>query len=208
MLDHCDAAGVIDLDLDLAAFQIGGAKGIYTLSHTLCDTLSEIGDRMETLPCGKRFIPKFIPFQYGKISADCKAHNPVFQSLEKHFPKGYSKGMDTLLGRVQEKDKDKDSSLSSESSDSEGGGKPLCTLAQALSYAPTAGLTEAEATFWFHARNKSGWTCGTANGGAARKITSFQSDMHSSVSWIREGLAKESKNKPKFKGIQEDIPLI
>lgn len=96
VLDSCDNAGVIDLDLELASFQIGYAMTM--------ETLSLLGDRVEKLDCGKYFIPKFIGFQYGELSTECKAHNPVFASLEKHGLKGYPKG----IHRDQEKDKDKE----------------------------------------------------------------------------------------------------
>lgn len=76
LLDKCDNAGVIEPDLELASFQIG-----YQYPS---DSLSSFGDRLVELPNGKRFIPKFIAFQYGKLSNDCMAHRPVFASLEKH----------------------------------------------------------------------------------------------------------------------------
>lgn len=100
LLDKCDNAGVIEIDLELASFQIGYQYPM--------DTLLEFGDRLVFLECGKHFIPKFISFQYGKISTECKAHNPIFQSLEKHNLKGYPKGIHTLLDRVQDKEKEKD----------------------------------------------------------------------------------------------------
>jgi hypothetical protein len=95
LLDRCDNAGVIEPDIDLASFQTGCQYSI--------DILSQFGDRVTLLPCGKFFIPKFISFQYGTLSRACKAHNPVFASLEKHGLKGYPYPMD----RVQEKEKEK-----------------------------------------------------------------------------------------------------
>lgn len=108
LLDNCDHAGVIALDLELASFHIGYPMGI--------DTLSELGERVRKLDAEKYFMPKFIEFQYSKLSKECKAHRPVFQSIEKHGlcvgePQN-PKGMDTLPDRVpdtpQDKDKDKD----------------------------------------------------------------------------------------------------
>lgn len=188
LCDRCDNAGVIDPDLELASFHIGYQYPTDTLSHGF-------GDRLVQLPCGKWFIPKFIEFQYGQISRDCKAHNPIFQSLEKHqverVSKGYGKGIHTL----QEKEKEKDSSLLE---GGEGGNpemKPLCTLKQARSMAAQFGLTEPEAEHWWHVRNRAGWTCGT-NGGHPRRITSAQSDMATSVSWIKESAKKNPSPKP------------
>lgn len=100
LLDRCDNAGVIDPDMELASFQIGYQYPM--------DTLFEFGERVVKLPCGKHFIPKFIQFQYGNLSVDCKAHKPIFMSLQKHSlnvdPKGYPKGINTL----QEKETDQE----------------------------------------------------------------------------------------------------
>lgn len=91
LCDNCDQAGVIDLDRETAAFQMGAEFG---------DThLKEFGNRIETLSGGKIWICKFIDFQHGTPSLDCKAHKPIFASLKKHglerVLKGYPKGMDT-----------------------------------------------------------------------------------------------------------------
>jgi hypothetical protein len=95
LLDRCDNAGIIEPDIDLASFQTGCKFSL--------DTIAQFGDRVVVLPCGKFFIPKFILFQYGTLSRDCKAHNPIFASLQKHGLKGYPYPMD----RVQEKEKEK-----------------------------------------------------------------------------------------------------
>jgi uncharacterized phage protein (TIGR02220 family) len=100
LCDNCDPAGVIDPDLELASFQIGYP---YPL-----DALLEFGDRLLKLECGKWLVVKFIKFQYGdRLSRDCKAHNPVFTSLERHLITsemiGYGKGMDTPQAKVKVK---------------------------------------------------------------------------------------------------------
>lgn len=66
----------------------------------------------------------------------------------------------------------------------------LCSLEQAIGYGPTVRLTPAQAEHWWHVRNSSGWTKGSTGGGTARKITSWQSDMATSISWIGESLEK------------------
>ena len=98
LLDKCDGAGIIEPDIELASFQIGIQYGP--------DTLSQFNDRVTILDCGKYFIPKFIGYQYGNLSRDCKAHNPVFSSLEKHGLKGYPKGIHTLQEKEKVKDKE------------------------------------------------------------------------------------------------------
>ena len=106
LLDNCDLAGVVDLDHDLADFQIG------------CDVdwdgfVMGVGsDRVEVLPNGKLFVLRFIEFQHGTLSVNCKAHGPAFRSIEKNglsqrVSKGYPKGMDTLKVKVKVKVKEK-----------------------------------------------------------------------------------------------------
>ena len=104
MLDHCDHAGVIDPDVELAAFQIGYRKGKANL-------LESLGDRITKLPNGKIWIVKFMDFQFSKLSDKCPAHRPVYQSIEKNgldtLPKGYPKGIPTLKDKDKDKGKDK-----------------------------------------------------------------------------------------------------
>ena len=102
LLDRCDNAGVIDPDIELASFQIGYQYPI--------NTLSKFGERLVLLECKKWFIPKFINFQYGRLSSECKAHKPIFTSLQKHdIPPsliGYPKGINTLQEEEEEKEKE------------------------------------------------------------------------------------------------------
>lgn len=76
LCDNCDHAGVISPDLDLASFQIGEPVDE--------STVELLGDRLGRLKNGKLHIRKFVIFQYGKLSALCKPHVPVFAALEKH----------------------------------------------------------------------------------------------------------------------------
>lgn len=100
LLDKCDNAGIIDPDIDLASFQIGA--GIDDIA------LKSFDGRLVKIKCGKLMIAKFIPYQYGNLSRDCKAHNPIFQSLEKHGIKGYPKGINTLQEKEKEKEEEKE----------------------------------------------------------------------------------------------------
>lgn len=107
LCDRCDAAGVIELDTELADFQIGAKVdwgGFFTIAK----------DRIEPLAKGKHWVLGFIVFQYGgPPSGECKAHAPVLASLEKHgikerVFKGYPMGIHTHKEKEKEKDKDKD----------------------------------------------------------------------------------------------------
>jgi len=87
----------------------------------------------------------------------------------------------------------------------------LCSIEQALDYAPSVKFSTAEAERWWHTRNASGWTKGSVNGGAARKITSWQSDMATSAGWVKQGASYgqgQNKSKPQhFAGIVENLEI-
>lgn len=103
--DNADAAGIWEPNFKLASYLIGEAV-------TQVD-IPLFGDRIEKLECGKFFLTRFIEFQYGKLSSECKAHTPAIRSLEKHrVSKGYPKGIQTL--KDTDKDKEKDSRGSAE----------------------------------------------------------------------------------------------
>ena len=150
LLDSCDNAGIIDADIELASFQIG-------YSYPM-DTLSEFAHRVIELPCGKFFIPKFIDFQYGTLSRDCKAHNPIFLSLEKHGLKGYPKGIHTL----QEKEKEKEQEKETETEEKESTPKPKArgTLEEFKGYAVSQNLPENDGEFLFNKLEGNGWMNG------------------------------------------------
>lgn len=76
LTDKCDAAGVIDLDIEDAAFRIGTSASALDVG--------ELGDRLKELKCGKLHIVKFVEFQYLNLSEQCPAHKPVFAALKKH----------------------------------------------------------------------------------------------------------------------------
>lgn len=136
LLDNCDAAGIIDPDLDLASFQIGYQYPM--------DTLSNLSGRVSRLPSGKWLIVKFIKFQYGdRLSRECRAHNPVFQSLKDHGVDfemiGYAKGIDRVQDKVKVKDKVKE--------DVNGHLDELPTEKEAIARTMTAGIPEGFSKF-------------------------------------------------------------
>jgi hypothetical protein len=76
LVDKCDNAGIITPDFALCEFQTGIKRA--------CEKMQEIESRVAEIADGKFIVCKFIEFQHGKLSRECKAHNPAFQSLEKH----------------------------------------------------------------------------------------------------------------------------
>lgn len=89
------------------------------------------------------------------------------------------------------------------------GAEALCTIEQAKAYAPSVKFTEADAERWWHTRNASGWTKGSVNGGAARRITSWQSDMATSAGWVKQSASYgQAKGRPQhFAGIVENLEI-
>lgn len=77
MLDGCDQAGVIAPDFELASFQIGETVAVADIA--------ELGDRVIKIGDGKYWVPKFIYFQCGDLSAECRAHRPIFALISRHF---------------------------------------------------------------------------------------------------------------------------
>lgn len=159
LVDKCDNAGVIEPDLSLAAFQLG--------MKVTEETLAPLSGRVVRLQNRKLYLPKFITFQYGELSRECKAHNPVFKSLEANglLERGESqihtlwipltKGMDTVQekDKVQEQEKETDVPVLVVRES-----KAKCTIEQAREFAVSIGLhpIDGEHCFWKWEGN--GWT--------------------------------------------------
>lgn len=109
ILDFCDHAGIWRADLELAGMVIGS-------DFTLEGVEDYFGDRVIQIKDDKWFIPSFISFQYGELSADSKTHKSVIQILNYNnidlksltLCKGYPKGIHTLKDTDTDTDTDKD----------------------------------------------------------------------------------------------------
>lgn len=75
LCDNCDGAGIIELDIDAAAFSVGDK-----LDES---QISAIGDRIDRKD-GKILIRKFVQFQYGELTPECNAHKPVIAIIAKY----------------------------------------------------------------------------------------------------------------------------
>lgn len=105
LCDECDAAGVIQLDRELANFLIGGPVDWDTF-------LASCGNRVEVLDKRHLWVSGFCEFQYGVLSENARPHQTVIKLLEKRglkqrVFKGYTRGIHTP--KEKEKDKDKNS---------------------------------------------------------------------------------------------------
>lgn len=158
LVDKCDLAGIIEPDFGLCEFQTGIKRAF--------DKMPEIESRVIQIADGKYIVEKFIEFQHGKLSRDCKAHNPAWQSLDKNGLldengeiKGYSKGIERVS-------KEYPYSLSNSKGNSNG--KSNCTtkkkekpsIDDVRAFCKELGLPESDgdATFWKWEGN--GWING------------------------------------------------
>ena len=106
LLDKCNTAGVYKVNPEMAEFCVKEKIDWEELEKVLNGRIHKISPE-------KWFIPKFIHFQYGELTPECKPHIPIINALRSLGVdnlveiKGYSKGMDTLNTRKgQEKEKD------------------------------------------------------------------------------------------------------
>ena len=105
LLDNCDHAGFWKVNLRLAQFQIGTELNESDIDQHFAERVRKINDELW-------FVPKFITFQYGELSPDCRPHKPVLALLSKYgiktLNKGLSNGTNSAKEQEQEKEKEKD----------------------------------------------------------------------------------------------------
>jgi len=156
LVDKCDSAGIITPDFALCEFQTGIKRAF--------ERMAEIESRVAQIADGRFIICKFIEFQHGKLSRDCKAHNPAFQSLEKHGMidengeiKGYPKGIHTLsigypmgLSNSNSKSTSKSNTLKEK--------KENPTIDEVRVFCKEIGMTESVGDFCFWKWEGNGWT--------------------------------------------------
>lgn len=99
----CDRSGVWKVDMDQASFFINSEVDA-------TEALKVLGaKRVHVLNPEYWQILGFIPFQFGKLSEDCRAHKDVLALIACHrVSKGYSKGINTLKDKDKEEDKDRE----------------------------------------------------------------------------------------------------
>lgn len=77
LLDNCDHAGIWEVDIELAEFQIG-------MELDEKEILKSFGNRIQVIKSDKWFVPKFIKYQYGELNEQNRAHNSVIKILKKY----------------------------------------------------------------------------------------------------------------------------
>lgn len=101
LYENCDACGVLELDIERMAFDLGFEVSLRMVKESVRGRVKEFGT-------SKLFFYDFIEFQYGKLSESCKPHVSIINKLKTYgLFEGYAKGLDTLQEKEQDKEKDK-----------------------------------------------------------------------------------------------------
>ena len=102
LLDNCDHAGIWEVDIELAAFQI-------KVELDESDILNTFNRKIVTFKPGKWFVPKFIDYQYGELNKSNRAHLSVIKILTKYkLYKGLTRGLQDPMDMDMDMDKVKD----------------------------------------------------------------------------------------------------
>lgn len=165
LCDNCDNAGVIDFNAKLAAVQIGKTMEEHHFA--------ELVDRIQRLPTGKIWVPKFVKFQFGTLSPNCKPHASVLSLIESHHLndtaiKPYVKGMDTLQEKDKEKDQEKERGMQ--------GGIPTTEL-QAVEWAGMEAVPKEFAAEIYQQQKARDWV-----DGAGQHVTNWRAYVKSRFS--------------------------
>jgi hypothetical protein len=99
IFDKCDASGCWKPNWKLASLHIND-------NVTLKDLKELPPSQYEILENGKIFIPDFINFQYGKLSRNSPAHNPIFLAIEKNSLS--DRVFNRVSGSLKEKEKEEE----------------------------------------------------------------------------------------------------
>jgi len=98
LLDNCDHAGIWEVDIELASFQMG-----VKLDETRI--LKVFNRKIVPFKTDKWFVPKFIVYQYGELNENNRVHNSVINILNKY---GLYKGRLRPLNDAKDKEQYKD----------------------------------------------------------------------------------------------------
>jgi len=103
IFDKCDASGCWKPNWKLASLHINDEVSLGDLKELPPSQYEILGN-------GKIFIPDFINFQYGKLSRNSPAHNPIFIAIEKNnlSDRVFNRVQSTLKEEEEEKDKEED----------------------------------------------------------------------------------------------------
>ena len=102
LLTDCDHAGIWDVDVERASFQL-------KVELDESEILNTFNRKIVPFKPGKWFVPKFIDYQYGELNETNRAHNSVIKILTKYkLYKGLTRGLQGPMDMDKDMDKVKD----------------------------------------------------------------------------------------------------
>ena len=102
LLTDCDHAGIWDVDVERASFQL-------KVELDESEILKVFNRKIVPFKPGKWFVPKFIDYQYGELNETNRAHNSVIKILTKYkLYKGLTRGLQDPMDMDMDMDKVKD----------------------------------------------------------------------------------------------------
>jgi|TARA_R110002033_G_scaffold81364_5_gene132194 hypothetical protein len=102
LLTDCDHAGIWDVDVERASFQL-------KVELDESEILNTFNRKIVPFKPGKWFVPKFIVYQYGELNESNRAHNSVIKILTKYkLYKGLTRGLQGPMDMDKDMDKVKD----------------------------------------------------------------------------------------------------
>ena len=97
LLTDCDHAGIWDVDVERASFQLN-------VNLREVEILETFNKKIVPFKRDKWFVPKFIEYQYGELNDNIRPHQSVIKILEKYK---LHKGLINPLKTLKDKDKAK-----------------------------------------------------------------------------------------------------
>ena len=97
LLTDCDHAGIWDVDVERASFQLN-------VNLRDVEIIETFNKKIVPFKRDKRFVPKFIEYQYGELNDNIRPHQSVIKILEKYK---LHKGLINPLKTLKDKDKAK-----------------------------------------------------------------------------------------------------
>ena len=104
LLSRCNHAGIYEVDLELASFQL-------KLELNEKEIINSFNGNIKPIDKDKWFIPKFVEFQYGPLNEKVNAHRSVINILNKYKLINKNQQLINSSSTVQDKDQYKDKDI-------------------------------------------------------------------------------------------------
>lgn len=180
MWAKADAAGVWTVNHRLAEFHIGKKVNWE-------DFIKRSLGRIVAMDAGRYLLREFVRINCGRLSRDCRAHNHVFEALERHKLNPDEMVLDSYpiaIGQHKELEEDKDKKKTQEGDARGRAEKTRGTLEEITTFVLELELPESDGLACFHKWEGNGWK----NGG--NPIKCWKSTIHA---WKASGYLPSQK---------------